>query len=603
MYYDCQNHPVIGIDFGTTFSSASRWDGEKAEIYGLKGEYIIPSVVYFESDKFDVGAVAVKKGVLHPENYFADVKRILDEQDNKIILDNKQFTPVEISSVILKYIYDNIKAMVPEGKFESEGVVITIPCYFKEAECNNIKEAARLAGIKLLGTIQEPIAAALAYGLHIASNKNREENILVFDLGGGTFDVTVFKLIEKEDTIHFKILATQGDSRLGGLDFDKQLYEYIIKKEKIDLSNYDSKVAALCKRNLMEQVVKAKEILSYDSDIAYIKVYNVPPGNFLDSTLTLEELNTCLENYMLRIKKILQDTISLSGISKNDIHRIIKVGGSSRIKKINSIIEETIGKRKVYADINPQEAVSNGAAIYAAYLANRISINKKICIFTKSIEKSLHFIWLLDCSGSMSIDNRLEYVKEGIKSVIPKIQKNCQLNNTIVNFGIVKFSDTAEWCIKIGDKIEDCRYENIKAKGITAMGDAINLVSNELNKLKIHDKTLVPIIFLVTDGMPTDDYDRALDNLLNSFIGKSAYKDVIAIGNDQDEGYMCRFIDDISRKPKRIAKKEYIVGSISSQAMNCLKAVKDKFIEKYEEEIKSREETSNDRSNGGIILK
>ncbi|MFL0194058.1 Hsp70 family protein [Clostridium sp. WILCCON 0269] len=603
MYYDCQHHPVIGIDFGTAYSSASKWDGEKAEIYGVKGEYAIPSVVYFEHDKFDVGTAALTKGVFHTENCFYGVKRIIGDEDNKIFLGNKQFTPIDICSVILKYIYNNIKTTVPEDKFKCEGTVIALPCYFNHIQCNKIKEAAKLAGIELIGTIEEPIAAALAYGLHIPMNRDREENILVFDLGGGTFDVTIFKLIETKDKIHFNILAAQENSRLGGLDFDEELYRYILKKEKIDLNNYDNRTSSLCRRNLMEQVVKAKEILSYDSEVAYIKVYNLPPGNFLDSTLTLEELNNCLESHMVKIKEMLEHTISLSRISKEDIHRVIKIGGSSKIKKIDNIIEDTIGKRKVYANINHQEIVANGAAIYAAYLKNRIELNKEICISTANSEKSLYFIWLVDCSGSMNIDNRLGYVKKGIKLVIPHIEEKCRLYNTTVNFGIIKFSDTAAWCVRSGDEIDDSSYENIKAAGITSMGDAINLVSNELNELKVHGKTLLPVIFLITDGMPTDDYNGALDKLLNSFVGKSAYKDVITIGYDVDEACMCRFIDDVSRKPKGVVQKEHIVESISVQAINCITHVKDKFIENYNKKIKSISEISNKRINGGIILK
>jgi len=603
LYYDCQHHPVVGIDFGTTYSSVSKWDGKKAEIYGAMGEYTVPSAVYFKQGKFDVGNGALAKGVFHPENYILSIKRMIAHGQKTVFLDNKEFTTTDICSAILKYIYNNIKTTVPEGKFRCQGAVIAVPCYFKDKQCNIIEEAAKLADIELVGTIKEPVAAALAYGMHIPVNKKREENILVFDFGGGSLDITVLKIIETKDEIQFNILASEGYSNLGGLDFDEELYDYILKKEHLDFSNYDHKTANLCRRNLMEQIVRAKEILSYDSEVAYIKLYNIPPGNFLDTTLTLKELNRCIEHYILSIKNMLEYTIDLSKISKKDIHKIIKAGGSSKIKIIDNILEGTLGKIETYEYIDYKEVVSNGAAIYAAYKTNILTLNRKISISMDNMKKSLYFMWLVDCSGSMNIDNRLTYVKEGMKLVIPEIEEKCRLDNIIVNFGIIKFSDTAVWSVKIGEKINDSIYEDIKPEGITSLGSAIEMVSSGLNQLKINDKTLLPVIFLITDGMPTDHYDEAVEQLPGNFMAKNAYKDVIALGEDVCEEYMCKFIDDISRVPKRVLQKEHIIESICSRAINDVECVKDKFIKEYNKNIESPGKFPEKKIKGGLLLK
>lgn len=599
MYYDCHHNPVIGIDFGTTYSSVSKWDGKKAEIYGKMGEYTIPSVVYFKQGKFDVGNGALAKGIFYPENYISGIKGIIACGQETVLLDNREFTLKDICSVIFKYIYNNIKTTVPEDKFKCEGAVIALPCYFQDEQCNIIKEGAKLAGIELIGTIQEPVAAALAYGMYLPLNKKREENILVFDFGGGSLDITVLKVLEKKDEIQFNILASEGSESLGGMDFNGELYDYILKKENIDFSDYDHKITNLCRKNLMEQIVKAKEILSYDSEIAYIKLYNVPPGKFLDTTLTLEELNKCIKHHMISIKNMIEHVIVLSGIPIKDIHKIIKTGGSSKIKTVDSIIKDVLGEKETYEHMDYKEVVSNGAAIYAAYKTKNLLLNKQISIFTHCMEKSLYFIWMIDCSGSMNIDNRLDYVKEGMKCVISEIEGKCRLDNITLNFGVIKFSDTAVWNVEIGEKINDSIYEDMNPGGITSLGSAIDMVSSELNKINIDYRTLTPVIFLITDGMPTDNYEGAVERLLVNSVGKNSYKDVIVLGGDVCEEHMCKFVDDISRKPKIVLQKEHIIESICSQAISGVEYVKDKFMEKYSQCI----ESPGKKIKGGLLLK
>ncbi|WP_333860316.1 Hsp70 family protein [Clostridium sp.] len=603
MYHDYQHHLIIGIDFGTIYNSVSKWNGKKAEIYGKMGEYIVPSAVCFNEGRFHVGNAALAKEAFYPENCISGIKGIIACGKKAVFLGNKEFSLRDICSVIFKYIYNNIKTTVPEDKFKCEGAVISVPCYFDNEKRNIIKEGAKLAGIEFVGIIEEPVAAALAYGMYLRKNKKREENVLVFDLGGGSFQVAVIKVLEKKDEIQFNVLASEGNGRLGGLDFDEELYNYIVKKESLDFSNYEYKTANLCRKNLMEEIVKAKELLSYDSEIAYIKIYNVPPGEFLDTTLTLEELNKCIEHHIEMIKNIMEKVIVLSGISVRHIHKIIKAGGSSKIKAVDSVIKDVLGEIETCQYMDYKEVVSNGAAIYAAYKTKNLLLDKPISILKDSMKKSLYFIWMIDCSGSMSIHNRLNYVKEGMMGAVSQIEEKCSLHDIIVNFGVIKFADTAAWSVEVGGKINDSIYGDINPGGITSLGSAINMLSSKLTEIKLDYKTLTPIIFLITDGMPTDNYEESVEGLLAHSIGKSAYKEVIALGRDVCEEYMCKFIDDAWRKPKRVLQKEHIVESICSQALNSVEYVNGKFIGKYSEHGKFQEGFSEKKIKGGLFLK
>jgi molecular chaperone DnaK (HSP70) len=377
MIYDGILHPVIGIDLGTTFSSISRWDGEKSEVFCPKGEYSIPSVVYYEKGKFTVGKPAKDKGLFYPENVCIGAKRLMDDKNIDIHLGGKTFNPVEISTEILKSIYSNVESMFPNNAFKAEGTVITVPYYFRANQISNTLKAAQMAKLKTIGIIQEPIAAAFSYALYLDNNINRDENILVFDLGGGTFDVTIFNLKCNKDSIIFNTIASNGDDRLGGLDFDKKIFDYIVAKEKIDISSYPEKTQSLCKNKLMEQIIAAKEKLSFD-DVAYIQVIDVPPGEFLECELTVAELKNCLGKYMKKITKILNEVLEISKFRPSDIDKIIKIGGSSKMTIIDELLNDILGHGKTYGDIDPDLAVSKGAAIYGAYLTKRINNKKKI---------------------------------------------------------------------------------------------------------------------------------------------------------------------------------------------------------------------------------
>lgn len=407
MLYDSEKHPVVGIDLGTSLCSVARWINDHTEVYGPKGEYVVPSVIYNENGKLLVGRIAKQKALIYPENSYFNIKRLMDNNNIKVDICNRSYTAIELSSIVLKYLYENIKNMFPPGEYEPEGAVVTVPYYFTIKQCTNTEKAAQLANIKLISLLQEPVAAALAYGFHLKGKGEREENILVFDLGGGTFDTTIFNIKEDNESILIKVIAADGDSRLGGIDFDRVLFQYIIERENIKFKEMDEKTALVCKSALLEQVMAAKENLSY-IDNTSICVRGIPPTNFLNCQITLQEFENCISAQGEKIRNTLHRTIKKSGLEVEKIHRVIRVGGSSRIKLVNKIINEVVGENKIYGDLDPEYAVCSGAAIYAAYLKGYLNLDKSIDISVITP----HSIGISDAYGKY-----IEFIPQG--TIVP----------------------------------------------------------------------------------------------------------------------------------------------------------------------------------------
>lgn len=381
MRVDNEKKPALGFDLGTTYSAIARWTDKGPKVYqNPRREYTWASVVYFDERQTKplVGNLALRKGVVDPKNALIGVKRMMDDGKQKITLGNQEFTPIEISSMILKDVYEYAEKTTPG--FDPAGVVVTVPYYFTALQSSNTAEAASLAGLNVLGVIQEPIAAALAYGLHEEESIDNEI-IMVFDLGGGTFDLTIFKLINDHDNLTFEVLATGGDDRLGGLDFDSELTDLIKRKSALNFSQYSMEDQLKAKASLLEAAKEAKEILSFEEFTDIIKP-NILPGQHIEIDLTREEFEDCIEHYFSKMDLIIDDVLEKSSLSKLDIDRVIKVGGSSRIPKIDELLEKKIGTKKVYGNIDPDLCVAQGASVYAAFLDDRIQWSKEIEIKT-----------------------------------------------------------------------------------------------------------------------------------------------------------------------------------------------------------------------------
>jgi molecular chaperone DnaK (HSP70) len=352
------------------------------------GDFFTQWGLYYEEkdDSYLVGKQAYGKYLVEPEKGIVAVKRFMDDKDHKIVLGNKVHSPVEISSKILAKLYEDVCEKFPRGSFEARGVVVTVPYYFKAHQCANTREAAEKAQLNFLGIIQEPIAAALAYSLNMISMHeaaDRDEIVLVFDLGGGTFDLTVFRFVQTKQKLLFEALGTGGDDRLGGLDFDERLKEYLVQESKLELEKLDEKLKKLAIRKLVEGAKTAKEGLSFQTSYNLVIPFLTADFN-LDIDITRQVFEQCIASYVDQVKTIIDDTLTKSGVSKREITRVIKVGGSSKIPIFSEVLQDGIGPDRVYGNIDPSLCVAQGAAIYAAYLDDRDVLGREVEIITRN---------------------------------------------------------------------------------------------------------------------------------------------------------------------------------------------------------------------------
>lgn len=352
---------VIGIDLGTTNSVVSVMEGgEPTVITNPEGSRITPSVVGFtKTGERLVGQLAKRQAVSNPDRTISSIKRHMGEKNYTVTVDGKSYTPPEISAMILQKLKADAEAYLGE---KVDKAVITVPAYFNDSQRQATKDAGQIAGLDVLRIINEPTAAALAYGI----DKDETQTVLVFDLGGGTFDVSIMDI---EDGV-FEVRATNGDTHLGGDDFDQAVMNWIVdefKKENgIDLSA--DKMSA---QRVIEAAEKAKielsNMVSTNINLPFITADASGPKH-LDLTLTrakFDELTADLvERTMVPTRKAMED----AGISSSDITKVLMVGGSSRIPAVQEAVRKYLGKEP-HRGINPDECVSVGAAIQGGILS------------------------------------------------------------------------------------------------------------------------------------------------------------------------------------------------------------------------------------------
>ncbi len=354
---------VVGIDLGTTNSCIAFMDGNDVTVItNSEGERITPSVVGFsKTGERLVGRVAKRQAVTNPDRTILSIKRHMGTK-YRVKIDDKEYSPPEISAMILQKLKADAEAYLGEPITQA---VITVPAYFTDAQRQATKDAGKIAGLEVLRIINEPTAASLAYGL----DKEGNQTILVFDLGGGTFDVSI---LEIGDGV-FEVKATSGNNRLGGDDFDDRIIEYLVNEFKKS-TGVDLKNDKMAMQRLKEAAEKAKHELSTltttDINIPFITATSEGPLH-LDMTLTrakFDELTADLvEKTMGPTRQALQD----AGLKPEQIDRVILVGGSTRIPAVQRAIKNYLGKEP-YKGINPDEVVAIGAAIQAAILAGEV---------------------------------------------------------------------------------------------------------------------------------------------------------------------------------------------------------------------------------------
>ena len=355
---------IIGIDLGTTNSVVSVLEGgEPTVITNPEGSRITPSVVGFTKDgQRLIGQLAKRQAVSNPDRTISSIKRHMGEADYKVNIDDKNYTPPEISAMVLQKLKADAEAYLGETVTQA---VITVPAYFNDAQRQATKDAGKIAGLDVLRIINEPTAAALAYGL----DKDADETILVFDLGGGTFDVSILELTEGT----FEVLATNGDTHLGGDDFDKKVMDWMVdefkKSNGIDLSA--DKMSA---QRLIEAAEKAKielsSMTSTNINLPFITADATGPKH-LDLTLSRAKFDELTRDLVERTMGPTKLAMKDAGLSGDKINKIILVGGSSRIPAVQNAIREILGKEPSKG-INPDECVSIGAAIQGGVLSGEV---------------------------------------------------------------------------------------------------------------------------------------------------------------------------------------------------------------------------------------
>ena len=356
---------AVGIDLGTTNSVVSVLEGgEPTVIANAEGFRTTPSIVAFTKDgEVLVGETAKRQAVTNVDRTIASVKRHMGT-DWKIEIDGKNYTPQEISARTLQKLKRDAEQYLGEDVTDA---VITVPAYFNDAERQATKEAGEIAGLNVLRIINEPTAAALAYGL---DRGKEDELILVFDLGGGTFDVSLLEVGKDDDFSTIQVRSTSGDNRLGGDDWDQRVVEWLIKKFK-DTTGVDVSKDKIALQRLKEAAEQAKKELSSGMStsiqLPYLSLTENGPAN-LDETLTRAQFEQMTSDLLDRTKKPFEDVIKEAGIKVADIAHVVLVGGSTRMPAVTELVKKLTGGQEPNKSVNPDEVVAVGAALQAGVL-------------------------------------------------------------------------------------------------------------------------------------------------------------------------------------------------------------------------------------------
>ncbi|MBQ7257957.1 MAG: molecular chaperone DnaK [Abditibacteriota bacterium] len=355
---------TVGIDLGTTNSVVAVMEGgEPVVISNSEGARTTPSVVAFKGNERMVGITAKRQAVLNPDNTISSIKREMGK-DFKAVIEGKAYTPEEISAMILMKLKDDAEAYLGE---EVTKAVITVPAYFNDAERTATQNAGKIANLEVLRIINEPTAAALAYGLE----KKNNETILIWDLGGGTFDVSI---LEVGDGV-FEVLATNGDVRLGGDDWDNALLDYIcaefLKSNGVDLKA-DKQALQRVKEAAEKAKIELSTLMTTTINLPYITADASGPKH-LDMNITRAKFEEITASLLERCKGPFEKALADSKLNVNEINEIILVGGSTRMPQVQELVKKLTGGKEPNKGVNPDEVVAVGAAIQAGVLGGEVT--------------------------------------------------------------------------------------------------------------------------------------------------------------------------------------------------------------------------------------
>lgn len=353
---------IIGIDLGTTNSCVAVLEGgEPVVIPNAEGARTTPSVLAFKGSERIVGSAAKRQAITNPDKTISSIKREMGTSYKKHI-DGKDYTPQEISAMILQKLKQDAEAYLGEKITQA---VITVPAYFSDSQRQATKDAGRIAGLDVLRIINEPTAAALAYGM----DKETNQKILVYDLGGGTFDVSI---LEIGDGV-FEVLATNGNNRLGGDDFDQRLMDYIIRQFKSE-TGIDLSSDRMAMQRLKEAAEKAKIELSSmvqtNVNLPFITADSTGPKH-LDMTITRAKFEELIHDLVEKTRDCMTTAMKDAGLTNANIDKVILVGGSTRVPCVQELVKNVTGKEP-FKGINPDECVAIGAAIQGGVLGGEV---------------------------------------------------------------------------------------------------------------------------------------------------------------------------------------------------------------------------------------
>ncbi|MEC7926442.1 MAG: molecular chaperone DnaK [Actinomycetota bacterium] len=581
---------AVGIDLGTTNSVVAVLEGgEPNVIANAEGNRTTPSIVAFKGEEVLVGELAKRQAITNPDNTIRSIKREIGSKW-KEKFEGKEYTPQEISARILQKLKRDAESYIGEDVTDA---VITVPAYFNDAERQATKEAGQIAGLNVLRIINEPTAAALAYGLE----NNEDQKILVYDLGGGTFDVSVLEISEGV----FEVKSTSGDSKLGGDDWDERVMEWLVEKFKsstgIDLS--EDKMAM---QRIKEGAEKAKIELSSTTEteinLPFITANDAGPQHLLEK-LSRSEFEKITSDLVERTKEPVTKAVKDAGLSFSDIQHIILVGGSTRIPAVQALVKSITGKEPSKG-VNPDEVVASGAAIQAGVLKGDVKdvllldvtpltlgVETKGGIMTKMIERNTTIPTKRSETFSTADDGQTEvtiHVLQGeremasgnkslgtfnltgipsAKAGTPQIEVTFDIDaNGIVNVSAKDLGTGKEQAITItgGTALEEDEIERM-------VKDAEEHANEDAKKKEhVETRNLAESMVTSTEKMLEENKDKATDDEVKSITENKEQLSKVLENQDASIDEIKKAVEDLTKASQSFAEKLYAEAQQENQA-------------------------------------
>ena len=581
---------AVGIDLGTTNSVVAVLEGgEPTVIANAEGNRTTPSIVAFKGEEVLVGELAKRQAITNPDNTIRSIKREIGSKW-KEKFEGKDYTPQEISARILQKLKRDAESYIGEDVTDA---VITVPAYFNDAERQATKEAGQIAGLNVLRIINEPTAAALAYGLE----NNEDQKILVYDLGGGTFDVSVLEISEGV----FEVKSTSGDSKLGGDDWDERVMDWLVEKFKsstgIDLS--EDKMAM---QRIKEGAEKAKIELSSTTEteinLPFITANDAGPQHLLEK-LSRSEFEKITSDLVERTKEPVTKAVKDAGLSFSDIQHIILVGGSTRIPAVQALVKSITGKEPSKG-VNPDEVVASGAAIQAGVLKGDVKdvllldvtpltlgVETKGGIMTKMIERNTTIPTKRSETFSTADDGQTEVtihvlhgereMASGNKSLgtfnltgipsakagTPQIEVTFDIDaNGIVNVSAKDLGTGKEQAITItgGTALEEDEIERM-------IKDAEEHANEDAKKKEhVETRNLAESMVTSTEKMLEENKDKATDDEVKSITENKEQLSKVLENQDASIDEIKKAVEDLTKASQSFAEKLYAEAQQENQA-------------------------------------